>query len=100
MQIFLFKANGNYFGFISDGNIFSRDGEYLGWVENNIAWDKNGTFRGQLIKINENHYLLRNKLAISPIPRIPKVSPVAPVPPIPQINIIPVTLPIGFVDSF
>jgi hypothetical protein len=98
--MFIFRSNGNYLGFFSNNFLFSRDGVYLGWVENNLVWDVRGSFRGQTIKIGNNFYIIKNTLTISPIPRIPKLVPIPPALPIPQSNILPVQLPIGFVDSF
>jgi hypothetical protein len=98
--MYIFRSDGNYVGFIYNNNVFSRDGVYLGWVENNLVWDYQGNFKGQIFKINGNDYILKNSFSIPPIPRIPKVSPVPPVPPVPPVNILPISLPIGLVDSF
>lgn len=100
MTIYIFKSNGNYIGFVSGNNIFSRDGVYLGWVENNLVWDARGNFRGQLIELNNNHYVLKNSFSIQPIPRVPKIPPTSPIPPVPPVNILPITLPIGYEDAF
>lgn len=100
MYTYIFKTNGNYLGFIYNNNIFSRDSVYLGWIENNLVWDTQGNFRGQVSKIANNHYILKNSFSINPIPRIPRIQPIPPVPPVPPINIMPIILPIGFVDSF
>lgn len=100
MTTYIFKSNGNYIGFISDSNIFSRDGVYLGWVENGLVWDSRGNFKGQIFDFNNNHYILKNSFSISPIPRIPRVPPVSSLPPIPPANILPISIPIGYEDSF
>ncbi len=96
----IFKSNGNYLGFISNDYIFSRDGVYLGWLEGNLFWHSNGNFGGSLTEINGSLYLIINRLQIPPIPRIPKLPPLPPLPPVPPINIMPIQLPIGYVDAF
>jgi hypothetical protein len=96
----IFRSNGNYIGFIDGDNIFSRDGVYLGWLENNLVWDINGNFKGQKINLGGNNYILRNSFSINPMSRIPRISPISPIPPIPPINILPIMLPIGFIDAF
>ncbi len=93
MTEYIFRPNGNYLGFISDGNIFSRDGEYLGWIEGNLVWDSAGRFRGQVMQINNYKYILRNRFLIPPIPKVPRI------PPIPPSNIVPIIVPIGFEDA-
>lgn len=100
MATYIFKSNGNYIGFISSNNIFSRDGVYLGWVENELVWDFRGNFKGQVFNFNNNSYILKNSFSISPIPRIPRVTPVSPPPPTPPANILPISIPIGYEDSF
>lgn len=100
MPTYIFKSNGNYIGFISNNNIFSRDGVYLGWLDNGLAWDFNGNFKGQVIESSQHTYILKNSFSINPIPRLPKIRPITPMPPIPPANIMPISLPIGYVDSF
>jgi|TARA_Y100000310_G_scaffold30045_1_gene28577 hypothetical protein len=100
MTDYIFRSNGNYLGFISNGNLFSRDGEYLGWIENDIVWDSRGNFRGKVTEINNKKYILRNTFVIPPIPKAPKAPPVPPVPPVPPANLTPINPPIGSKDSF
>lgn len=100
MAEYIFRSNGNYLGFISNGYVFSRDGEYLGWVEGRFVWDSNGQFRGEITEINNKKYILRNIFLIPPIPKVPRVQPVSPIPPVPPVNTIPINLPIGFKDAF
>ncbi len=100
MSEYVFRSNGTYLGFISNGSLFSRDGEYLGWVEGKFVWDSSGQFRGEIKEINNNKYILKNIFLIQPIPKVPKVWPVSPAPPVPQANIMPITLPIGSKDAF
>jgi len=99
MKKYILRSNGNYIGFIDNNNIFSRDCLYLGWVEGNYVWDKNGNFRGILTEINGNQYVILNQLQIPPIPRIPRLQPLPPTPPMPAPNILPISLPVGYIDG-
>jgi hypothetical protein len=38
-DIYIYKSNGNYFGFIRNGYLYSRDGVCLAWVEDDYVWD-------------------------------------------------------------
>lgn len=102
MNTNIFKSNGIYLGFLRDDNyLFSRDGLYLGWIESGYAWDISGQFRGQLTKIGQNNYVLKNMYAVPPLPKTPKPFP----PPLtsifdPQSNIPPIVLPFGLTDGF
>ncbi len=96
---YIFLLNGNYLGFISADNIFSRDGEYLGWIENEIVWDKNGIYCGKLNEINGHLYILKESYILSPMPRIPKIAPIPPIAPLPAANISPITPQIGITDG-
>ena len=94
----IFKSNGLYLGFISNGNLFSRDGEYLGWVEDDFVWDAKGRFRGQILA---GKYIAFNQFAVPPIPRVPRVAPIAPIlPASPSANPAPISLPPGWSDGF
>ena len=64
MVEYIFRSNGNYLGFISSGNLFSRDGEYLGWIEGDLVWDSNGHFRGKIVLINDKKYILKRACPI------------------------------------
>jgi hypothetical protein len=97
---YIFKSNGNYLGFISNGNIFSNNGVYLGWLEGNYAWDVTGRFLGILTDISNHKYIILNQLLINPIPRIPHSAPASPAIPAPHANIMPIILPVGHIDSF
>jgi hypothetical protein len=97
---YLFRSNGQYLGFISSDNIYSRDGIFLGWMEGNIAWDFQGKFRGILFPRNNFNYIIRDRLTIPPVSRTPKTAPNLSTLPQPQANISPTTLPVGFEDSF
>jgi hypothetical protein len=93
----IYKSTGIYLGFISNGSLFSRDGVYLGWIEGQFVWDTAGKFRGQLW--NEK-YIVINRFAVPPVPKPPRPVPPTPGLPNPPPNIVPITLPIGWVDSF
>lgn len=94
----IFRTNGIYIGFIKNNYIFSRDGEYLGWVEeNNFCWDLKGRFKGQIYM---DKYIILNQFTVIPLPRMPKMPPITPALPNPPANIVPISLPVGFVDSF
>lgn len=93
-------TQGNYLGFISGNNLFSRDGEYLGWLEGDIVWDKKGNYRGKVHTLNGNNYILRSTFSINPIPRIPRIPPIPTIPPIPPLNILPIIVPLGYEDAF
>ncbi len=97
---FIFKSNGYYLGFIFNDFLFSRDGVYLGWIEGNFVWDTAGKFRGSVTDITGQKYVLINRFTIPPVPRSPKPAPQSPVLPNPPANIQPVSLPLGFIDSF
>ena len=96
----IFRSNGNYLGFTSGGFIYSRDGIYLGWLENEFAWDSSGTFRGFIYEKNGHSYIVINRFSIPPVPRSPRLGPPQPVLPPPPPNIPPISLPVGYVDSF
>lgn len=101
MTYTIFQSSGQYLGFIrEDGYILSRDGVYLGWLEGNFAWDKDGQFRGQLSKINENYYILKNMYSVSPVPKTPRPVPSVSTVPNPFPNIASIQLKIGFKDGF
>jgi|SRR3989344_7803852 len=99
-EIFVFKSNGIYLGFIKNDFIFSRDGAYLGWLEGQYAWDNLGRFRGVMMPQNGHNYILFNQFSMPPVPKTPKPAPAAQVIPAPQQNIQPITLPVGFIDGF
>ena len=80
----VFRWNGEYYGFISNGNLFNASGEYRGWIEDDgNVWREDGTYLGELV---EGSYILRNTMKVEPVPRVPRVPPVPPVPMVPAIN--------------
>lgn len=99
-NIFIYFSNGFYLGFINSGYLYSRDGICLGWIEGQYIWDLDGRFRGAIVDLNANKYILRNRFALPPISRPPK-GPVGPMaPPSPPANINPVSLPANIIDAF
>lgn len=99
--MYIYLSNGFYFGFVSNGFLYSRDGICLAWIEDNkYVWDLDGKFRGTIIDMSSNKYILKKRFGLSPISRPPKV-PMAPIPPItPPSNIKPISLPVDIVDAF
>jgi hypothetical protein len=74
--------SGEYFGFITNDRLFSREGEYIGWLDANDVWSKNGQFIGEL---TDDNYILRRLgqpvkpiRPIRPTPPVPPARPVAP----------------------
>ena len=98
--IFIYRSNGNYLGFISDGNFFSRDGVYWGWVEGDLVWHSTGKYAGELKEISGHIYIIRNMYRLQPIPKSPKKFPDIPTIPDTPRNIRAVNLPIGYQDAF
>lgn len=98
-DIFVYKSNGYYLGFIRNGFLFSRDGICLGWVDNGYVWDTTGQFRGRLEEIQGRHYIVNDLFTLRPTSRSPKSSPNQTTT-TNQPNIPPIALPVGLVDSF
>lgn len=80
---YIYKWNGDYFGFVSGDNLFDKHSNYVGWIENNQVWLASGEFLGE---IYDNNYILRKTIMVPPVPRVPRVPPVPPVPLVPPIN--------------
>lgn len=97
----IFRSSGQYIGFVSEQNLFSWSGEYLGWIDDQkFVWDKNGIFRGQLIQINNNYYIIKNKYLIPPISKNARASAPNPAIPAPLAPLPPISLPLGTEDAF
>jgi len=80
----IFRWNGQYWGFESNGHLFNSRGEYRGWIENDgNAWRHDGSYLGELV---DDNYILRLTLKIEPVPRVPRVPPISPVRPVPSVN--------------
>ena len=99
MHIYL--LSGFYFGFVSNGFLYSRDGICLGWVdESDFVWDLEGKFRGAVHKQDDHNYILRKRFGLPPISRPPK-SPIPPIAPLaPPVNIRPLDLGVEIIDGF
>ena len=98
--VFIYRSNGNYLGFISGSNFFSRDGIYWGWIEGNLVWNHTGRYAGEVKEINGHSYIMKNMYILPPIPKPPKKLPDIPTIPDPPRNIRAINLPIGYQDSF
>ena len=72
-DIFVYKSNGIYLGFIRNGFLFSRDGICLGWIENDFIWDTQGQFKGLLYEINGHKYVVVNRFTLKPAQRSSKI---------------------------
>jgi hypothetical protein len=72
----IFRWNGEYFGFISNGHLFSAKSEYLAWVENDgSVWRSDESYLGELV---EKNYILRNTSHMQPMSRMARMSPHVP----------------------
>jgi hypothetical protein len=46
----IFRWNGQYFGFMSNGYLMDSSGTYRGWIEHDgTVWGPNGNFLGELV---------------------------------------------------
>jgi len=64
----VFKWNGQYVGFIHNGNLLDLNSRYLGWMEEEgQVWNANGSYLGQVI---EGSYILRNATMFPPMPQM------------------------------
>lgn len=99
MHIYL--LNGFYFGFVSNGLLYSRDGICLGWVdESSFVWDQLGKFRGSTHEHGGHHYIIRNRFDLPPISRPPKAPVPRVIPLSPPENIKPVDFGVEIIDAF
>lgn len=80
---YIYKWNGEYFGFISGDNLFDTNSNWIGWIEDKGAWRANGEFLGE---IYDNNYILRNRTKAQPLPKPPHNPPICPIPPVPSIK--------------
>jgi len=101
--MYIYLSNGFYFGFVSNGFLYSRDGVCLGWIEGVYVWDMEGKFRGNVVEITgkaDSKYILRKRFGLPPISRPPKGS-MDPITPItPPSNIKPIDLQVDVIDAF
>ena len=89
-------------GFEESGYIFSRDNVNLGWVngDGTDVWDsRTGEFRGKLVTIGGNTYVLRDTFVVNPVPRSPRQTTPSVRLPDPPDNIRPISLPLGTKDG-
>jgi hypothetical protein len=56
MVEFVYRWNGEYFGFIYRDKFFDKRSNYLGWVSEGEVWKKDGTFLGEFF---DGHYIVR-----------------------------------------
>lgn len=76
---YIFRWNGEYFGFIKSDYLFNSNSKWIGWIEDNHVWLRNSQFLGD---IYEGSYIVR-KVRIDPIIPIElRVKPARPKPPI------------------
>lgn len=69
----VFRWDGEYWGFLAEGHLYSPDGRYLGWVdEKKHVWLEDGAFLGYL---KHENYILRNVHREELTPRWPKKPP-------------------------
>lgn len=99
--VFIYKSNGLYFGFITNGYLYSRDGIYLGWIEGQFVWDTRGQFRGAIVDVAGNKLILIKRFTLVPPQRTPRPAPTTPitVPNSPS-NISAISLSVEFKDGF
>ena len=75
----IYRWNGEYFGFISNGRLFDATSKYLVWVtDDGRVWRRNGTFLGEIE--NENYILRRTSMA-TPATRATRATPATPATP-------------------
>ena len=96
----LYLLDGTYFGFLQNGNVFSRDGIYLGWLDGQVVWGQNGEYRGKLTTNGNVSYIVKKSFVLDPIPRAPKAPMAVPTLPAPAANVAPVVPEIGVIDGF
>jgi|SRR5690606_15993169 len=67
---FLYKRNGEYWGFIYLNRVYDKNNNYKGWVEDDkFVWDENGKYMGELV---EDIYILKNKNDIGQSSKLPQ----------------------------
>ncbi len=82
-MVFIYRWTGEYFGFISEHNLFDANSNWIGWIKDRKVWQANGKFLGE---IYENNYILRRKAEVPPVPRVPHPPPMLPIAPDPPVN--------------
>ena len=52
----IFRRNGQYFGFVRNGRIFTADSSYIGWLDDDDrVWEVDGNFLGEIV---DEEYIL------------------------------------------
>ncbi|MDX7780335.1 hypothetical protein SJR98_19840 [Aeromonas hydrophila] len=81
---FIYRWNGEYFGFIKNDHLFDAKSQYLGWVTNDDkVWRKNGTFLGEL---EDENYILKRTSMAKPVTRSVRAIPTTPATPARRAN--------------
>ena len=75
MKEFVYRWNGEYFGFIYNEKLFDKHSNYLGWIAENEVWKKDGSFLGEFL---DGHYIVRRKKMSAPAVRTIRATPYAP----------------------
>lgn len=65
----LFRWDGQYWGFLVEGNLYDRHGRHVGWLDQADLYHLSGRFMGEL---RHDHYVLRSALRGEPIHRAPR----------------------------
>ena len=105
-DIFIYRSNGQYLGFIRNTNLYSRDGIYLGYLTDNYAWDTLGQYRGALKSLStpsgNKYFIIRNMYGIPPYPQVARSSENLSINELPsQLSPInPILRPVGYMDGF
>lgn len=64
-MIKVFRLNGEYFGFISNNNLFNSTSEYLGWIDDDgRVWNIDGHYIWEQV---EENYILKNTSRMEPM---------------------------------
>jgi len=96
MKEFIYRWNGEYFGFIYNNRFFDKYSKYLGWLDNEEVWRKDGTFLGELI---DSHYILRRTRTVTRAIRAVRTTPATPASPALRTNRAARSGRNGFIDS-
>jgi hypothetical protein len=56
MTQFIFRLNGEYFGFIWQARFFDKKSNYIGWLDGTEVWTIENKYMGELV---DNKYILR-----------------------------------------
>jgi hypothetical protein len=62
----LFRWSGSYWGFTAAERVYDRYGRHVGWLAGKDVYGLKGDFIGEL---QEEHYVLRNRLRAQPVQR-------------------------------